>query len=167
MYTAAVLPPWLYGPYGRGQWVRSLKSGTNQLVYVLIAGPPGRPMHAQNVNPGFAHVSDAARAHVLALSAPPARPGEKRKRVVVMGGYGLWREAVAHLRAVRPELGTRLPVLTGEESEQDPEEYAMFDGGSARRVLGMDTFKTWEKTIVETVDDMMRMEKVLDVYTPL
>ena len=167
MYTAAVLPPWLYGPHGRGQWVRSLKSGTNQLVYVLIAGPPGRPMHAQNVNPGFAHVSDAARAHVLALSAPPARPGEKRKRVVAMGGYGLWREAVAHLRAVRPELGTRLPVLTGEESEQDPEEYAMFDGGSARRVLGMDTFKTWEETIVETVDDMVRMEKVLDAFTPL
>ncbi|THH18976.1 hypothetical protein EW146_g2120 [Bondarzewia mesenterica] len=152
-----VLPPWLYGPYGRCQPVYSLRSGTNQLVYDLISGPRGRPMQEQRVNPGFAHVADAARAHVLALSAPPDTL--KRKRVIVMSGYGLWREAVVLLRASRPELSTRLPMLTG--AEADPEAYARFDGSSAEKVLGMRVFKGWKETIEETVDDLLRMEKLL------
>jgi len=155
---ATVLAPFLYGASGRGQARGELTSGTNGLFYPLLSGRKGRAVPEQVIIPGFVHVSDAARAHVLALKAAPSK---KPKRIVVQGGNVTWKQAVEHLNDVRPDLGERLPVVTGDEKEVGSP--ATFDTSSAARLIGLTEYIGWEETVEATIDDLIKREKELGV----
>ncbi|KAI0050743.1 NAD-P-binding protein [Auriscalpium vulgare] len=157
--VTTILPPFLYGPAGRGQVLDAPVSGTNRYVYSLISGPAGRPLPTQSTLPSFAHIADAARAHVLALKAPLSAP-DSPKRVIVAGYEVAWRQAVEYLHRAHPELRERLPVL-GAEPETGG--WATLDSSSAARVLGLTTYKTWEETIEETVTDLLEKEKAFAI----
>jgi nucleoside-diphosphate-sugar epimerase len=40
----SIHPSYIYGPFGPGQVYDTPASGTNQHIYALIAGAPGRPL---------------------------------------------------------------------------------------------------------------------------
>ncbi|KAI0043319.1 NAD(P)-binding protein [Auriscalpium vulgare] len=159
--VSIIHPPWLYGPYGHGQVVKSFQAGTNGHINDLIDGPKGRllPKQGGGLNgPQFSHVADAARAHVLALNAPPTTGP---RRVIAVAGAFTWRQAVAHLAKARPELKDRLPVIPDE-----PDEFAFvkFDVSSAAEI-GLTEYIGWEKTVEDTVDDILRREAELKPVT--
>lgn len=102
--------------------------------------------------PTFCDVRDAALVHVLALGAPPT---SVRKRVLVSGGSFQWTEAVDYLRKTRPELSTR---LNGGDSKALPVP-APLDTRKARELLGLREFTPWRITMVDALDDLVRMER--------
>jgi len=87
----------------------------------------------QDAMPLTVDVRDVAKAHVLALTAPPTSQ-VGRKRLLVAGEGFLWKDAVDHLRAVRPELRERLP----DPSEAKKLEASIMDVSRTREVLGLD-----------------------------
>ncbi|KAI0050742.1 hypothetical protein FA95DRAFT_517144 [Auriscalpium vulgare] len=90
----------------------------------------------------FAHIADVARAHMLALKAPPS--ADIPKRLIVTDYEGTWRQAVEYLHRAHPELRGHLPVLRKEEETGN---WVTFVSGSAERISGLTTYKTWEETI--------------------
>ncbi|ETW76675.1 hypothetical protein HETIRDRAFT_442094 [Heterobasidion irregulare TC 32-1] len=155
---ATVNPSFLYGPSGRGQVLDSPANGTNAMVYALIKGPKGRPIPNQVLFPNFIHVADAAKAHVLALAAPPSKTP---KRLIVNGGSVTWKQAAQYLAESRPDLKDRLPVITGDEKV--PEVWAKFDTSSAERLIGLKDYINWKETISSTIDDILEREKAFGV----
>ncbi len=101
-------------------------------------------------------VRDVARAHVLALKLPPS---EALKRFVVSASTFTWKDAIELLGEKRPELKERLPVITGKESPVAP--CATLDTSKTESVLGMKDYIKWEDTVLDTVDDLLRVEKEL------
>ncbi|KLO17164.1 NAD(P)-binding protein [Schizopora paradoxa] len=106
-------------------------------------------------------VRDCARAHVLALSAPPSTE-VGRKRLLLSAPSFTWAQAVEHLRTVRPELRERLLS----EAEINETYGAMPIGGVARvdcerakEVLGFSEFISWQKMVEDCVDDLLEVEK--------
>jgi len=99
-------------------------------------------------------VRDVARAHVLALTAPPADQ-VGRKRLFVAGPPVTWKEASEHLAAVRPELKARLPDL----SDARETDIAVIDVSRAREVLGLTDYIGWKKTVEDTTDSLVAAEK--------
>ncbi|KAI0048239.1 NAD-P-binding protein [Auriscalpium vulgare] len=157
--VTTVLAPFIYGPSGRGQVLNGPAASTNNFIYSLIHGDKGRPLPSQAMSlPSFAHVGDVARAHVLALKAGPVH---KPKRLIIAKYEGTWKEAVEYLQKVRPELKDRLPVLGA--SEETLPKFATFDSSFAEKVLGFNEYKTWEQTVEETVDDLLKREKEIRV----
>ncbi|KAI0050522.1 NAD-P-binding protein [Auriscalpium vulgare] len=148
-----VHPPSLFGPAGRGQVLESPATGTNRFIYQLISGPRGRPLQHGAMLPFYLHIVDCARAHVLALNVPPSR---EPKRVVVCAGRFSWKQAVEHLTQVRPQLVSRLPDIKDDEPPARPS--AAIDASSAARLLGITQYISWEETLVQTVDDLLRRE---------
>lgn len=128
------------------------------MVYALIKGPKGRPIPNQVLFPNFIHVADAAKAHVLALAAPPSKTP---KRLIVNGGSVTWKHAAQYLAESRPDLKDRLPVITGDEKV--PEVWAKFDTSSAERLIGLKDYINWKETISSTVDDILKREKAFGV----
>jgi len=153
-------PSYIYGPHGSGQVVNSPATGTNQYVYALISGPPDdRPLlHADPAVRGPPHsvdVRDVARAHVLALKVPPS-PNET-KRFILSSNTTPWTEVIEFLAKARPELKERLPVITGKEAPVG--KFVTFDTSATRDVLGLKSYVKWQDTIVDTLDDLLRVEK--------
>ncbi len=99
-------------------------------------------------------VRDVAKAHVLALTAPPTSQ-VGRKRLLVAGEGFLWKDAVDHLRAVRPELRERLP----DPSEAKKLEASTMDVSRTREVLGLDKYMDWRKTVEDSVDSFLSIER--------
>ncbi|KAA1476729.1 NAD(P)-binding protein [Dentipellis sp. KUC8613] len=127
---------------------RSMQNGTNRYFYRQINGFEGRPFSelAKSLSymfPAFVHVSDAARAHVLALN-PLSSSGPKR--VIMNSGYILLKASVEHIAQTRPALRSRLPDMSS--APEDPETYVNFD-----------TFKTWQETMEETIDSIIEIQK--------
>jgi len=102
--------------------------------------------------PWFVDVRDIAKAHVLALEQPPA--ALEQKRFLVNAGIYTWKEAAAHLSAVRPEIKT-LPV---EELPSLPATPTELDTTRSVKVLGMVYIKP-EKTVVDAVDSIIEVQK--------
>ncbi|KAI0064957.1 NAD-P-binding protein [Artomyces pyxidatus] len=147
--------PLLIGPAGRGQALESPASGTNRQIYQLICGPRGRPLPEQGAMlPYFLNVVDCARAHVLALNTQPSR---QPKRVILNSGCFTWKQAVEHLRRVRPRLSDRLPTIRGDEPA--PRSCASIDSSSAVRLLGWAEYIGWQETLEQTVDDLLVRER--------
>ena len=111
-------PSYVYGPLGSGQVYDAPATGTNQYIYGLIAGAPDRPISgydpALRAPPLHVDVRDVARAHVLALKAPPS--ADEPKRFIVSSSRFTWKEAIEFIAQARPELKERLPVITGNRS---------------------------------------------------
>ena len=158
-----VHPSYIYGPVGTGQVYNSPGTGTNGYVYGLISGPPGRPVGgfdtATGVPPMSVDVRDVARAHVLALKVPSSP--DAPKRFIVSPNTFTWKEAVELLAQARPELKGRLPVITGKEPPVPPG--CTFDTSASERILGLKNYVKWQDTILDTIDDMLRVEKELAV----
>jgi nucleoside-diphosphate-sugar epimerase len=156
-------PSYIYGPLGRGQVYSSPSSGTNRFVYALIDGAPDRPIGgydpAVRGPPLNVDVRDVARAHVLALKNPASTPSDAPKRFVVSSSRFTWKEAVELLAEARPELKGRLPVITGKEPAIRP--FASLDASATEAGLGLKNYIRWQDTILDTIDDMLRVEKEL------
>ncbi len=99
-------------------------------------------------------VRDVAKAHVLALSAPLEKE-VGRKRLIVAGKPIPWLDAVEHLRATRPELAERLPNTTNAVKRP----FASVDVGRAARVLELTEYIDWKKTVDDTADSLLAVEK--------
>jgi nucleoside-diphosphate-sugar epimerase len=101
-------------------------------------------------------VRDVARAHVLALKAPPS---DEPKRFILSSSTFTWKEAIEVIAEARPELKGRLPVITGNEPPVPP--FATFDTSATESILGFKNYVKWEDTVLDTVDDLLRVEKEL------
>ncbi|KAI0246725.1 NAD-P-binding protein [Lactifluus subvellereus] len=165
-------PSYTYGPLGRGQvYNNPAASGTNRYVYALINGAPDRPVGgydpAVRGPPLNVDVRDVARAHVLALktttststTAPSGSLSDTPKRFIVSSSRFTWKEAIELLAAARPELKGRLPVITGKEPPVGP--FATLDTGATEAGLGLKNYIRWQDTILDTIDDLLRVEKAL------
>ncbi|KAH8114617.1 hypothetical protein DFH11DRAFT_1877465 [Phellopilus nigrolimitatus] len=104
-------------------------------------------------------VRDMARAHILALKDPPtAQVG--RKRILVVGPtLRTWRDVILYLREARPELKSRLPRIEDKDEGEAEIKTAKFDMSRAKEVLGLDTLVDWRKTVVDTLDCLLAIEK--------
>ena len=156
-------PSFIYGPLGSGQVYSSPGTGTNALIYGLISGAPGRPIGGYDpVNdfpPLNVDVRDVARAHVLALKV--SRNRDTPKRFIVSPYTFTWKEAVELLAQARPELKDRLPVVTGKERAVLPR--SRFDTSATETILGLKSYVKWQDTVLDTIDDLLRVEKELAV----
>ncbi|TFY78626.1 hypothetical protein EWM64_g5382 [Hericium alpestre] len=158
--VVTVVPPWCIGPISPHSLnpAEAVKTYSNQVIYSIINGFEGRPFrefaeHHKDYIPVFVHISDIGRAHVLALeSAPSSTP----KRVLVSGGYLYLSDAVRHIATARPQLRHRLPAT--DEAFQENRGHMKVDASSASKILGMRTYKSWQETVEETVDDILRVQ---------
>ena len=100
-------------------------------------------------------VRDVARAHILALSIPPTKSG-KHRRLPISGPPFLWYDAVKYLQETRPELRDRLPRISegGERLVS-----IRIDGSWTNKVLGMNERIDWKKSVDDSIDDLLRIEK--------
>ena len=159
-------PGYIYGPLGHGQVYHSPSSGTNRFVYALIDGERGRPVNGFDRTvrgpPMNVDVRDVAKAHVLALKLGPS-PQETPKRFILSTSTFTWQEAAKLLAEKRPELKDRLPVITGNEPPLGP--LATLDTSKTESVLGMRDYVKWEDTILDTVDDLLRVEREIAART--
>lgn len=118
--------------------------------------------NAPPFSPNYVHVADVARAHVAALRIgpldPPQLPLRKRKRVLLVAGYVLWPEVVAHLSEAMPAIQERLPSLAGGPAPRQVSSFARFETRNAREILGIGEYKGWKETIEDAVRDMLRVE---------
>ena len=157
-----VHPSYVYGPLGSGQVYSTPGSGTNHFIYDLLAGPPGRPLSGYDPAgfgpPMSVDVRDVARAHVLALRVPPSADAAP-KRFIVSSSRFTWKEAVELIAQARPELKGRLPIVTGNEPEVAP--FAILDMSATETVLGLKNCVKWQDTVLDTIDDLLRVEKEL------
>ncbi|KAH8107518.1 hypothetical protein DFH11DRAFT_1636391 [Phellopilus nigrolimitatus] len=155
---ACINPPFIYGPFVEGVVPASpAAAGTNSFVYGLISGEPGRAL-PPFPSPYFVDVRDVALAHVRALDAPKA-PANTHKRFLVAGGAFTWAAAAEHLAVVRPELKARLPDTSS--GTPLPDTLSKNDVGLAAKMLGLKEYIPWEKTIEDTIDNLLVLEKTL------
>ena len=160
--VTTIHPSYVYGPLGSGQVYSTPGSGTNHFIYDLLAGAPGRPVSGYDPAirgpPLSVDVRDVARAHVLALKVPPSADAAP-KRFIASSNRFTWKEAVELIAQARPELKERLPVVTGKEPEVAP--FAKLDTSTTETVLGLKSYIKWQDTVLNTVDDLLRIEKEL------
>ncbi|KAI0290424.1 NAD-P-binding protein [Multifurca ochricompacta] len=153
-------PSYVFGPTGTGQVYNSVATGTNLYIYELIAGPAGRPVRGYNRNNGTpplnVDVRDVARAHVLALKLPPS---DTPKRFILSTSTFTWTEAIKYIAEVRPDLKARLPVITDNEPAIGPS--VKLDTSATDNVLGLKNYVKWQDTVLDTINDLLRIEKQL------
>lgn len=148
--------PFLLGPLVKGWPVKPGDSWTltsNGLVFDFLNGVANPYGQLRSLN---IHLRTAAWAHVRALTAPPTSQ-VGRKRLLLAGEYFTWKELAEYLREVRPELTDRLPKYSDEE--YDGPMCAAFDTTRVREVLGLEKIPGWKEVLLETVDDMLRLQK--------
>ena len=154
-------PSCVYGPLGSGQVYNSPATGTNRFVYGLISGASDRPVSeydpAIEITPLSVDVRDVARAHVLALKVPAL--ADEPKRFIVSSNTFTLKEATKFIAQARPELKGRLPVITGAEPPVPP--FATFDTSATENILGLRNYVKWQDTVLDTIDDLVRVEKEL------
>ncbi len=101
-------------------------------------------------------VRDVARAHALALKVPPS---DEPKRFILSSSTFKWKEAIELVAQARPELKGRLPVITGKEPPVQP--FARLDTSATENILGLKNYVKWQDTVLDTIDDLLRVEKEL------
>ena len=157
--ASAVDPPFIYGPFA--QTFEAAKGNTGALstagiFYRNVIPPNGKNTKLDAVQSPFpipVDVRDVERAHILALRSAPT-PG-KHKRILVAGPPFTWKQAVEHLAVTRPELKNRLP----DTSEAEVQTVATVDVSRARELLGLDEYTDWRKTVEDTADSLIALEK--------
>jgi nucleoside-diphosphate-sugar epimerase len=157
--VTTIHPSYVYGPVGSGQVYNAPGTGTNRFIYGLIAGAQDRPVSgydpAIDGSPLHVDVRDVARAHVLALKVPPSV--DEPKRFIVSSSRFTWKEAIEFIAQERPELKGRLPVITGKEPPVPP--FAILDTSATENILGLRDYVKWQDTVLDTIDDLLRIEK--------
>ena len=119
------------------------------MIYDLL-----RPDGPTLARPRSIDVRDVARSLVNALTAPPASQ-VGRKRILMTGEWFSGKQAVDHIAEVRPELKDRLS-----EAAKRPVENPVtkIDNTRAREVLQLTDVTPWKKTVMDAVDDLLKME---------
>lgn len=149
-----VNPPFIYGPNAADFPPPSAVGlGTNRMIYGLISGEAGRPLTSQ-VAPFFCDVRDVARAHVAALKVPRK---QQDKRYLVSGGAFSWKDAVVHIAQTLPDLVTRLPSVYS--APAFPGTLSSIDVTPAKEDLGLGEYIPWERTVIETVVSLLKVER--------
>ena len=123
----------------------------------LVAGPSGRPLPPV-LSPYYIDVRDVARAHVSALALQKVKEGTLTdKRFIISGGEFTWKEAAEYLAETRPDLKQRLPdIISGSPLLST---LSKNDVSLAANKLGLTEYISWQKTVVDTVDDLLSLEK--------
>lgn len=152
-----VLPPFIYGPFAPNFPTRAF--GSNNYVGALITGAAGRPLPAQ-MPPYFCDVRDVARAHIAALELPklPQGANVQEKRFLISGGSFTWAEAVKYLKSARPELAGRLPKVDDVDITADQGKLSAIDTSRAAKVLGITEYVPWQKTVEDTINNLLAQE---------
>ncbi|KZP19370.1 NAD(P)-binding protein [Athelia psychrophila] len=148
----ALNPPMIYGPALQDAATSPETLNTSSAaIYALFSGR----VHAipDDRLPLFCDVRDVARAHVLALETDAA-DGE---RVPLCGGAFTWKEATEELYATRPELKDRLVPLNSGNPAPGP--VVRISTRVAREKLGLTEFIGWKKSLSDTVDSILELEK--------
>lgn len=170
-FLVSVNPPFLLGPIPAGfkpaskEAIETYSSLGNFYTQVLQEEHGNRALsHPQLPGPLVIDVRDAARAHLLALTAPlSVEPGVGRKRILVAGPQFMWRDAVEHLRVSFPALaekGRLVDVGTGKNVRDL--KTMRFDTSRAQKVLGLTDLIPWEKTVDDMVASILKAESELD-----
>ncbi|TDL23616.1 NAD(P)-binding protein [Rickenella mellea] len=150
-------PPYLYGPFAKQFQIEKgdyAAFSTNGYFYRNVLKVQGKLPAVQQVGPLNVDVRDVAKAHLLALKAPPTSE-VGRKRLLVGEQFFTWKDAVEHLKTVRLELKDRLP----DTSEAQELTIAKIDTKRAADVLGLTTYTDWKKTVEDTADNLLAIEK--------
>ncbi|THU85953.1 NAD(P)-binding protein [Dendrothele bispora CBS 962.96] len=106
---------------------------------------------------GIVDVRDAARAHINALSAPPA----PRKRFLLVTPENCsWRDAIDFIYEERPHLRDRLC-----NSNSAPKHRSLATVADHKRVenalsMSLDSYITWKQTVLDSVDAITAIEEV-------
>lgn len=165
-----VHPTYTYGPFLPGIKIAKGDYGslsTIDFLWKAILPEGGSSVildrEQQFIGPINVDVRDAARAHVLALTAPPTSQ-VGRKRLIVTGPSMSWVDAVAHLRKAMPELADRLPTLADGAAEKPPLTVISGDVKRTEEVLGLGEYIDWRKTAEDTVRSILEIEKSWAAY---
>ncbi|KAI0280822.1 hypothetical protein BGY98DRAFT_962030, partial [Russula aff. rugulosa BPL654] len=146
--VTTIHPSYIYGPLGSGQVYNSTATGTNRYVYGLISGASGRPVSENDPGTGIGPLS---------VDVPPS--ADEPKRFILSSNRFTWKEATEFIAQARPELKGRLPVITGREPPIPP--FAIPDTSATENVLGLRNYVKWQDTVLDTIDDLVRVEKEL------
>jgi len=148
----ALNPPMIYGPaLQESATSPETLNQSSAAIYQLFSGK--LQVLPDDRLPLFCDVRDVAQAHVLALETS----GADGMRVPLCGGAFLWKDAVEELLATHPELKDRLVPLKEAKSPQGP--IALIDTTVAKQDLGLPEFIDWKKTLSDTVDSLLALEK--------
>lgn len=161
----AVNPTFVYGPFAPGTKIQKgdIKALSTAAFFYQAVLPSGGPANTidrvpQAPPPLTVDVRDVARAHILALRAPPsAQVG--RKRLIVSGPSMSWLDAVLHLRGALPELKARLPAVAEGAEEKAPLKTMRVDVSRAAGVLGLTEYVDWRRTAEDTAKSLLEVEK--------
>ncbi|KDQ19276.1 hypothetical protein BOTBODRAFT_153142 [Botryobasidium botryosum FD-172 SS1] len=150
-----IVPPGILGPLLKTFPRPSSRAGMSRvnIAYKLITGEAAPNTWPVDPVGNAVHVLDAARAHVLAVAAPPLTDGRK-KRLIVASGVHTWQEAAELIRRERPELSSRLPKS---ELTPTPTTCAPLDTSLTEEVVGVKTWLPWEKAFLDSIDSALEL----------
>lgn len=123
---------------------------TNEWIYKILKPDGAFPDHG-----GCTDVVDAARAHVLALTAPPTSE-VGRKRILLSSEWFQYSDVMTFIAEKRPELKGRL--MDGSKAKAPPLTGEVVDHSRCKSVLGLDE-RDWHETILDAVDAVLEIEK--------
>lgn len=123
----------------------------------------------QSIAPFTVDVRDAARAHILALTAPlSADSGVGHKRILMGGPFFTWRDATEHLAVSHPKLVTQGRLKAVGDSKRIADLTTLrYDNSRLEKVLGWKGFIPWEKTVDDAVDSILAVERALGLQSSL
>ncbi|KAJ7591559.1 hypothetical protein C8J56DRAFT_825747 [Mycena floridula] len=154
---ASINPPFIYGPPAPGFKYERTRLGSNNMLYSLVAGAPGRDLYPQYC-PFYTDVRDVARAHIRCLKAPKVSGDPQQKRFLLSAGHFTWKQAAEYLEKARPDLKDRLPS-TANAKPFPVESLCTNDLTPAIELLGFTEYISWEKMITDSLDALLAAEK--------
>lgn len=155
---APVLPSMVFGPYIPNFVMTSNVTtiGTNIFIYNLLDTPDR--IIPENMLGLLVDVRDIARAHVLALSAPPLPKGE-HKRLIVSSNNFTWHNLIKVLREKYPkggEVDKRLPAPDAKHVKQAT---VPLDDSLTKKVFPGWEYVPIDKTLVDGLEAVLDWEK--------
>ncbi|PPQ75147.1 hypothetical protein CVT24_010104 [Panaeolus cyanescens] len=156
--VTTLLPGFVFGPYSKllPKPTSAKELGTNLYPYMVMTGrvPPGP------APPFVVDVRDVARAHVRAISLPPASSSTTRKRFLLNGGNYTWLQTAQDL-ATRTDLlhSRKVQIADFDEFPKMPGVVSVLDTQGAREVLGME-FVEPRRTMRDVVDELVGLVEV-------
>ena len=152
----AVAPPVFLGPL-TPEFLESTKPGEATalssaiFIYNFLTGPP---LVAGRLTYGYVDVRDVARAVVAAID--PKVPGNHRLLLSSLPWFDNG-DIPGHIATIRPDLKDRL--IKGESSEWK-QFIAEDEIRKAVEVLGLGELTPWKKTVEDSLESILAMEKV-------
>ncbi|KAF3072886.1 hypothetical protein CFAM422_005096 [Trichoderma lentiforme] len=121
---------------------------------LLLAGSSLLELPPSLAIPIAVDVRDVARAHILALTAPPTTD-LGRKPILIGGRNFRMCDVSEHVAATRPELKYRL----GNPRVERVTPIATIDTSRAKEILGYNEPLPWKKTVNDMINSILEVEK--------